>query len=159
MTQLLKIGDKAPLLSLPSSLGGEVSLHSLVGQKVILYFYPKDNTPGCTIEAQEFGAQLAVFKKQNTVVLGISKDSIASHCRFSEKYQLKFHLLADEELKACNLYGVWREKSNYGKTYMGIVRSTFMIDEQGFIQYLKYGVSVKGHVEQILNLVTQGFSA
>ena len=106
----LKIGKKAPLFQLSSSLGEEVALKNLLGQKVILYFYPKDNTPGCTIQAQEFNKQLVTLKKENTVVLGVSKDSMTSHCRFADKFSLKFHLLSDEELKICNAYGVWQEK-------------------------------------------------
>lgn len=131
---MLDIGMKAPLFALPDKDGNIVSLSDFLGKKVVLYFYPKDNTPGCTRQACAFGENYEAFQAKNTVVIGISKDSTASHLRFAEKYRLPFILLSDPELQAIQAYGVWQEKKLYGKVSMGVVRSTYLIDEQGMIE-------------------------
>ncbi len=152
MTEL-KVGDTAPLFILDSFLKEKMSLEAFQGQKVVLYFYPKDNTPGCTTQAQDFNTLLLDFKIKNTVILGVSKDSIESHCRFVEKKSLKFDLLSDEKGVVCEKYRVWQEKKNFGVNYMGIVRSTFLINEEGILQYVKYGVQVKEHAKSLLELI------
>lgn len=131
---MLEVGMKAPLFTLPDKDGNLVSLSDFLGKKIVLYFYPKDNTPGCTRQACAFGESYEAFQAKNTVVIGISKDSTASHLRFAEKYHLPFILLSDPELKAIQAYGVWQEKKLYGKVSMGVVRSTYLIDEQGMIE-------------------------
>ena len=131
---MLEVGMKAPLFMLPDKNGNLVSLSDFLGKKVVLYFYPKDNTPGCTRQACAFGESYEAFQAKNTVVIGISKDSVASHQRFAEKYHLPFILLSDPELQAIQAYGVWQEKKLYGKVSMGVVRSTYLIDEQGMIE-------------------------
>ena len=131
---MLEVGMKAPLFTLPDKDGNLVSLSDFLGKKVVLYFYPKDNTPGCTRQACAFGESYEAFQAKNTVVIGISKDSVASHQRFAEKYHLPFILLSDPELQAIQAYGVWQEKKLYGKVSMGVVRSTYLIDEQGMIE-------------------------
>ena len=131
---MLEVGMKAPLFTLPDQSGSHVSLSDFLGKKVVLYFYPKDNTPGCTRQACAFGESYEAFQTKNTVVIGISKDSTASHLRFAEKYHLPFTLLSDPELQAIQAYGVWQEKKLYGKVSMGVVRSTYLIDEQGMIE-------------------------
>ena len=130
---MLEIGTKAPDFTLPDQNGNMHSLSEYRGKKVILYFYPKDNTPGCTKQACGFAERFPQFTEKGAVVLGISKDSVASHKKFEEKYGLPFTLLADPELVAIQAYDVWQEKKNYGKTYMGVVRSTYLIDENGKI--------------------------
>ena len=131
---MLEVGMKAPLFTLPDKDGNFVSLSDFLGKKVVLYFYPKDNTPGCTRQACAFGESYEAFQAKNTVVIGISKDSTASHQRFAEKHHLPFILLSDPELQAIQAYGVWQEKKLYGKVSMGVVRSTYLIDEQGIIE-------------------------
>ena len=131
---MLEVGMKAPLFTLLDKNGNLVSLSDFLGKKVVLYFYPKDNTPGCTRQACAFGESYEAFQAKNTVVIGISKDSVASHQRFAEKYHLPFILLSDPELQAIQAYGVWQEKKLYGKVSMGVVRSTYLIDEQGMIE-------------------------
>ena len=131
---MLEVGMKAPLFTLPDKDGNLVSLSNFLGKKVVLYFYPKDNTPGCTRQACAFGESYEAFQAKNTVVIGISKDSAASHLRFAEKYHLPFILLSDPELQAIQAYGVWQEKKLYGKVSMGVVRSTYLIDERGMIE-------------------------
>ena len=131
---MLEVGMKAPLFTLPDKDGNLVSLSNFLGKKVVLYFYPKDNTPGCTRQACAFGESYEAFWAKNTVVIGISKDSTASHLRFAEKYHLPFILLSDPELQAIQAYGVWQEKKLYGKVSMGVVRSTYLIDERGMIE-------------------------
>ncbi len=131
---MLEIGMKAPDFALKNSDGEEVRLSDFLGQKVVLYFYPKDNTPGCTRQACAFAGAYEGFKSLNAAVIGISRDSAASHKKFSEKYSLPFILLSDPELEAIQAYGVWQEKKLYGKVSMGVVRSTFIIDEQGNIE-------------------------
>lgn len=130
---MLEIGNKAPQFTLKDKSGKEVSLSSFLGKKVVLYFYPKDNTPGCTRQACAFAGLYKEFEKKGIEVIGISKDSIASHAKFAEKYGLPFVLLSDPELEAINAYGVWQEKKMCGKVSMGVVRTTFIIDEQGNI--------------------------
>ena len=151
---LLKEGQQAPNFVLPSNLNKDISLHDLSGKKVVLYFYPKDSTPGCIIEARDFQSLKNDFKKINTVILGISKNSIKSHNKFAEKECLTFPLLSDETGKTCNEYGVWVEKSMYGKKYMGIARTTFLIDEYGAIAKIWPSVSVTGHAAEVLKFVT-----
>ena len=130
---LLEAGTKAPDFSLPDQDGNMVSLKDFKGQKVILYFYPKDNTPGCTKQACNFGELFPQIREKGAVVLGVSKDSVASHKKFQEKYHLPFTLLSDPELTVIQAYGVWQEKNMYGKKTMGVVRSTYLIDETGGI--------------------------
>lgn len=131
---MLEIGTKAPDFTLPDQAGRPVSLSDFVGKKVILYFYPKDNTPGCTRQACAFAGAYEELRDLNAVVIGISKDSAASHQKFAEKHGLPFLLLSDPELEAIQAYGVWQEKKLYGKVSMGVVRSTYLIDEQGNIE-------------------------
>ena len=131
---MLEIGKKAPDFTLPDQDGNPVSLKDYKGQKVILYFYPKDMTSGCTKQACSFAELYPQFREKGAVVLGVSKDSVASHKKFEEKYGLPFRLLSDENVEVIKAYGVWQEKSNYGKKYMGIVRTTYLIDEEGKVQ-------------------------
>lgn len=150
---MLAIGNTAPDFTLPRDGGGEISLSSLRPGKVVVYFYPKDDTSGCTLEAQEFTAQLAEFTAAGATVIGISKDSVKSHDKFCKKYGLSVILASDEFGTVCEEYGVWAEKSMYGKTYMGIARSTFLIDGKGSITAIWRKVSVKGHVDDVLSAV------
>ena len=147
----LKIGDEAPDFTTLSDQDQPISLKSLRGKKVILYFYPKDNTPGCTREACDFRDDLKKFEANDTVILGVSKDSPAKHRKFKEKYDLPFPLLADETGDICQAYGVINKKSLFGNTFLGIQRSTFLIDEKGIIRAIWRKVKVTGHVEQILS--------
>lgn len=143
-------GKKAPAFKLKSNTGEEVSLAGLKGKKVILYFYPKDDTPGCTVEAQEFRASLDKFKKKGAVVLGVSPDSVESHCKFIKKFDLNFDLLADVDHALAEKYGVWVEKSMYGKKYMGVQRATFLIDEEGKLVKVWPKVKPEGHAAEVL---------
>ena len=147
---MLEIGTKAPDFTLPDQNGNMHSLSEYRGKKVILYFYPKDNTPGCTKQACGFAERYPQFTEKGAVVLGISKDSVASHKKFEEKYGLPFTLLADPELAAIQAYDVWQEKKNYGKTYMGVVRSTYLIDENGKIVKAFDKVKAADNPEQML---------
>ena len=131
---MLEIGMKAPEFALSDKDGNTVTLSDFIGKKVVLYFYPKDNTPGCTRQACAFAAAYEGFKAKDVVVIGISKDSVASHLKFAQKHDLPFILLSDPELQAIQAYGVWQEKKLYGKVSMGVVRSTFVIDEKGCIE-------------------------
>ena len=131
---MLEIGMKAPEFTLSDKDGNAVSLSDFLGRKIVAYFYPKDNTPGCTRQACAFAAAYEGFKSRDVVVIGISKDSVASHLKFAQKHNLPFILLSDPELQAIQAYGVWQEKKLYGKVSMGVVRSTFIIDEQGMIE-------------------------
>ena len=147
---MLEIGTKAPDFTLPDQNGNMHSLSEYRGKKVILYFYPKDNTPGCTKQACGFAERFPQFTEKGAVVLGISKDSVASHKKFEEKYSLPFTILADPELVAIQAYDVWQEKKNYGKTYMGVVRSTYLIDEKGKIVKAFDKVKAADNPEQML---------
>ena len=147
----LTVGDQAPDFTLLSDLEQAVTLSQLRGKKVLLYFYPKDHTPGCTKEACDFRDSFAQLKQKNVLVFGISKDSVKTHGKFREKYQLPFNLLVDANADVCAAYGVINKKSLFGKTFLGIQRSTFLIDESGNISAIWRKVKVTGHVEQILN--------
>lgn len=147
---MLEIGKKAPAFTAVTDSGEKISLKDFKGEKVILYFYPKDMTPGCTQESCDFQSKLTGLKRKGVKVIGVSKDSVERHVKFKEKYGLKFPLIADEDGKVCEKYGVWQEKKNYGKTYMGIVRSTFVIDENQKIQNIYTKVRVKGHVDKVI---------
>ncbi|MBR6764815.1 MAG: thioredoxin-dependent thiol peroxidase [Clostridia bacterium] len=147
---MLEIGMKAPEFTLPDQNGKEISLSDFLGKKVVLYFYPKDNTPGCTRQACAFGAEYEGFKEKNVVVIGISKDSVASHRNFAEKYALPFILLSDPERVAIEAYGVWQEKKNYGKVSMGVVRTTFLIDETGCVEKIMPKVKPDTNAREIL---------
>ncbi len=149
----LHAGDKAPDFSLPSTDGSVISLKSLRGRKVVLYFYPKDDTPGCTKEACSFTENLALVGKKGAVIFGISADSVKSHKKFSEKYHLAFPLLSDENKEMIHSYGVWKQKSFMGRTYMGIERTTFIIDEKGTITHIFPKVKVDGHTEEVLKVL------
>jgi len=146
-------GDTAPDFTLPTDGGGEISLAALSGKTVILYFYPKDDTSGCTKEACGFRDQLPDFSGADAVVIGVSKDSVASHDKFKAKYDLPFALASDKDSDVCERYGTWVEKSMYGKKYMGIERATFVIDKAGKIARIWRKVSVTGHVEEVLAAV------
>ncbi len=143
-------GDKAPAFTLETDGGGKVSLSGQKGKKVVVYFYPKDDTPGCTKESIAFTGALPKFEKANTTVIGISRDSCASHAKFREKYGLEHSLGADEDGKATDAYGVWVEKNLYGKKSMGIERATFLIDGKGVVRQVWRKVKVDGHVDEVL---------
>lgn len=147
----LKVGDTAPDFTLLDDNNNKVTLSKLRGKKVILYFYPKDNTPGCTKEACDFRDALPQFSKKNIEIFGISKDKPETHAKFKQKYQLPFTLLSDSDAEVCIAYGVINEKSMFGKTFLGIQRSTFLIDEQGKIEAIWRKVKVPAHVEQVLD--------
>lgn len=146
----LCVGDIAPSFSAITDTEAQISLEQLAKKRIVLYFYPKDNTPGCTTEACDFSDRFERLQKQNVVVLGVSKDSTQSHRAFKEKYKLPFLLLSDPDTKICEAYGAWRTKMNFGRSFLGIVRSTFVIDEKGVIRGVWYGVKVKGHVDEVL---------
>ena len=147
---MLNIGDRAPNFTLNDKDGKPVSLSDFLGKKVVLYFYPKDNTPGCTKQACAFAGLYKAFQNRGVEVIGISKDSVASHVKFAEKYNLPFVLLADPELEAINAYGVWQEKKMCGKVSMGVVRTTFIIDENGNIAKIMPKVKPDTNAEEIL---------
>ena len=147
---MLKIGDKAPEFTLQDKNGNEISLNSFLGKKVVLYFYPKDSTPGCTRQACAFASAYEQFKSNDIAVIGVSKDSIASHVKFAEKYNLPFILLSDPERKAIEAYGVWQEKKMCGKVGMGVVRTTFIIDENGNIEKIMDKVKPDTNAQEIL---------
>lgn len=146
----LSLGDNVPDLKLPSSSGKDVSLTDYKGKKIVLYFYPKDDTPGCTTEACDFRDNLKTYAELNAVVIGISKDPLSSHEKFIKKYGLPFELISDTEGKLLEAFGVWKEKSMYGKTFLGVERSTFLIDEDGKIVKEWRKVSVSNHVAEVL---------
>ena len=147
---MMEVGTKAPAFTLPDKDGNPVSLSDFAGKKVVLYFYPKDNTPGCTRQACAFAAAYADFKTMDVAVIGVSKDSTAPHQRFAEKHGLPFLLLSDPELTAIQAYGVWQEKKLYGKVSMGVVRTTFIIDEQGMIEKVMPKVKPDTNAAEIL---------
>ena len=147
-------GDPAPDFTLPSSTGKSVKLSDLKGKNVVLYFYPKDDTPGCTKEACAFRDNLPKFGSMDAVVLGVSKDSVDSHVGFVQKYGLNFTLLSDEDLKANNLYHTWVEKENYGKKYWGTERSTFVIGKDGKLRKIFRKVKVDGHEQEVLSVLS-----
>ena len=151
--QQITEGSQAPAFSLQSNEDKQVSLKDLNGKIVVLFFYPKDDTPGCTKEACAFRDNNDTLQKQGAVVLGVSKDNVASHKKFVEKYHLNFPLLADTTKEVCEAYGVMQEKSMYGKRYMGIVRSTFLIDESGLIRKIWQPVKVTGHETAVLKAI------
>jgi thioredoxin-dependent peroxiredoxin len=151
----LNIGDKAPDFVLPSDSEEKMTLSQLRGKKVVLYFYPKDNTPGCTQEACDFRDHFPLFDKQQVVILGISKDSAKTHTKFKQKYSLPFTLLVDADATVCEAYGVINKKSLFGKTFLGIQRTTFLINQQGIIRAIWRKVSVREHVKDIINAVNQ----
>ncbi|BAQ16121.1 thioredoxin-dependent thiol peroxidase [Methyloceanibacter caenitepidi] len=146
----LEVGDKAPNFNLPTDGGGNISLKDLKGETVILYFYPKDDTPGCTKEACGFRDALPDFSKAKAKVIGVSKDPVKKHDKFKDKYDLTFPLASDEDGAVCEDYGAWVEKSMYGRKYMGIDRSTFLIDGKGVIRGIWRKVKVPGHVDEVL---------
>ena len=150
----LNVGAKAPDFDLPTYSDARLSLKELRGKNVVLYFYPKDSTPGCTTEACDFRDSYAKFAGANTVILGVSPDSVKSHDKFKAKFELPFPLLADEDHSIAEAYGVWQEKSMYGRKYMGIVRSTFIIDEKGKVAEVYERVKVKGHAAAVLDKVS-----
>lgn len=150
---MLEVGKKAPAFTLPSSDGGKVKLSDYAGKVVVLYFYPRDNTPGCTMEAENFRDAMPTLKKLGAVVLGVSKDSITSHCKFRDKYKLNFPLLSDEDGKVLEAYGAWGDKVMYGKKMKGIIRSTVLIDKNGKVARHWPKVSVKGHVDEVIEAV------
>ncbi|MBE6962754.1 MAG: thioredoxin-dependent thiol peroxidase [Ruminococcaceae bacterium] len=147
---MFEVGMKAPDFTLLDKRGNSVSLSDFLGKKVVLYFYPKDSTPGCTRQACAFAQNHSNFEEKNVVVIGISKDSVASHLKFAEKYELPFVLLSDPELQAIQAYGVWQEKKLYGKVSMGVVRSTYLIDEQGVIEKVMPKVKPDTNAAEIL---------
>ena len=147
---MLKTGDKAPGFTLKDKDGADVSLSDFAGKKVVLYFYPKDNTSGCTKQACAFAASYGAFAEKNAVVIGVSRDSVASHTKFAEKYSLPFILLSDPELTAIKAYGVWKEKKLYGKVSMGVARTTFIIDENGVIADVMEKVKPDTNAAEIL---------
>lgn len=147
---MLSVGTKAPDFRLPDKDGNSVSLSEYSGKKIVLYFYPRDNTPGCTKQACAFAAAYNEFRKEDIVVIGISKDSVASHLKFAEKYDLPFILLSDPELQAIQGYDVWKEKKLYGKVSMGVVRTTYIIDETGTIVWAKEKVKPDTNAAEIL---------
>lgn len=145
------IGDPAPNFTAATDGGGSVSLADFKGRKVVLFFYPKDNTPGCTQESCDFRDLNQEFADSGVQILGISKDGVKSHDNFKSKYALNYPLISDPETEICQDYGVWKEKKNYGKTYMGVERSTFLIDAEGVIRNVWRKVKVKGHAEAVLH--------
>lgn len=150
---MLNIGDRAPSFTLKDKNGNDVRLSDFIGKRVVLYFYPKDNTPGCTRQACAFAGAYKEFQKRGVEVVGISRDSIASHVKFAEKYNLPFVLLSDPELEAIQAYGVWQEKKMYGKVSFGVVRTTFIIDENGIIEKVMPKVKPDTNAAEILEFL------
>lgn len=153
MTTSIDIGDKAPAFSLPTDGGDPATLSALKGKSVVLYFYPRDDTPGCTTEAIDFSALIKDFDEAGAVVIGVSKDSVAKHGKFREKHELKVILGSDADGAIIAAYGAWVEKSMYGKKYMGIDRSTILIDGKGIIRQIWRKVKIKGHADEVLAAV------
>lgn len=152
---MLEVGTQAPAFTLPDQNGNLVSLSDFAGKKVVLYFYSKDNTPGCTRQACAFAQSYPEFQARNVVVIGVSKDSVVSHLKFAQKYELPFILLSDPELRAIQAYGVWQEKKLYGKVSMGVVRSTYLIDEQGVIIKVMPKVKPDSNAQEILGFLSE----
>ena len=152
---MLEVGTKAPDFSLPDKEGNLVRLSDFLGQRVVLYFYPRDNTPGCTRQACAFAGAYQGFRDRNVVVIGISKDSVASHQKFAEKHSLPFILLSDPERQAIEAYGVWQEKKSYGKVSMGVVRSTYIIDPQGNVEKVMPKVKPDTNAAEILAYLSE----
>jgi len=150
---MLAIGDTAPDFTLPTDAGEELTLSSLRGRPVVIYFYPKDDTPGCTTESCEFRDLMPRFDASNATILGVSPDSVASHQKFKTKFELPFTLVADTEKVACQAYDVWKEKSMYGKQYMGVERTTFVIDNDGKISHIFGKVKPAGHAAEVMEAV------
>ena len=155
LTRMVEEGKKAPGFSLPNADGETINLSDFKGKTVVLYFYPKDNTPGCTKQACGFRDASKEYASVNTVVIGISPDNQASHQKFRDKFELPFLLLADPDRKAIEAYGVWKEKNMYGKKYMGVERSTFVIDGEGITKKIIRKVKVDGHVESVLSMLSE----
>ncbi len=151
MSNLLEIGQNAPHFTLNNSKGEMIKLEDMLGQWLVLYFYPKDNTPGCTTEAQDFTRLTPEFEKLSATIMGISPDSEKSHCKFIDKHSLSIELLCDLEHKVAEVYSVWGLKKFMGKEYMGIIRSTFIINPEGKIAYIWSNIRVKNHAEKVLN--------
>ena len=149
----LKVGDKAPEFTLPTDGNGEISLSKLQGKKVVLFFYPKDNTPGCTTESCDFRDKYSELKKKNAEVIGLSKCTVRKHDNFKAKHGLNFPIASDAESDVCEQYGVYVEKSMFGKKYMGIQRATFLIDEKGIIEKIWPKVKITGHIDEVLESV------
>jgi len=152
---VLSVGSSAPKFSLVANDGKKYSLKDFKGKKIVLYFYPKDDTSGCTAEACSFRDNLTAIKKKGAVVIGVSPDGLKSHEKFVSKYDLNFPVLSDESKEMLTEYGVWQEKSMYGRKYMGVVRSTFIIDEKGTISHIFPKVKVEGHTEEILKALSE----
>ena len=152
---MLEVGKKAPAFTLESDDGGKVKLGDLAGKPVVVYFYPRDNTPGCTLQAQGFQKALPEFKKRKAVVLGVSPDDGKSHCKFRDKFELAFELLSDPDHEVIEKYGAWGEKSLYGKKSMGVIRSTVIIDPSGVVQKVFPKVKVNGHVDAVLEALDE----
>ncbi|TNE58815.1 MAG: thioredoxin-dependent thiol peroxidase [Alphaproteobacteria bacterium] len=153
MSNDIQAGDKAPAFSMPATGGGKIALKDFKGEKLVMFFYPKDMTPGCTTESKEFSAKKASFTRAGAKVLGVSKDSLARHEKFVEKEGLKIPLASDADSDVIERYGSWILKKLYGREYMGIDRSTFLIDEKGVVQQIWRKVKVKGHVDEVLEAV------
>ncbi|WP_083567760.1 thioredoxin-dependent thiol peroxidase [Hyphomicrobium sp. CS1GBMeth3] len=153
--RMLKEGDTAPQFDLPSDSGGRLNLKAFRGHRVVLYFYPKDDTEGCTLEAQEFNALAGAFARAGAAVIGISPDSVKSHDKFKCKHALELELASDEDKSVAEAYGVWVEKSMYGRTFMGIERSTFLISPKGKIERIWRKVRPRGHAEAVLGAITE----
>ena len=151
MSDILEVGSKAPDFTVSNQDGKSVNLDTLSGKWAVIYFYPRDDTPGCTVEANEFTELYSKFEDNNAVVIGVSPDNEAKHCKFIDKYELKVELLADTENTMLSDYGVWQEKSMYGKTYMGVARTTYLINPDGQISEAWPKVKAKGHAEAVLN--------
>jgi len=152
---MIEVGKKAPAFSLAAASGGKVALADYAGKRLVLYFYPRDDTPGCTTEAKEFEARSAELAELSAVVVGVSKDSIESHLKFCKKYGLGFPLLSDPDGKVIEKYGAWGEKNMYGKKSMGIVRTTVVIDEKGVVRSVFPKVRVNGHVDKVLEALRE----
>ncbi|MGA3287550.1 MAG: thioredoxin-dependent thiol peroxidase [Bacteroidota bacterium] len=153
---MLKIGKKAPDFNLLSGDGKKYSLKDFAGRKLVLYFYPRDNTSGCTEEARSFEKKRGAMKKNGAIVVGVSTDSVDSHAKFASKYGLTFPLLSDEKKSVVKVFGVWKEKSMYGKKYFGVERTTVVIDEKGIIRHIFHRVKVEGHADEVLNVLKKG---